>query len=183
MRIPLWTNYWAGVRELIGDIREYLQYRREQKLASHPSIQITDDALGTFDHDLRAGWFAMTKDWNGTAISLTLSGDWPAHAPDPAKAAQMAVMARVLWDDEAAWLRRMLDVAERDLLALAGEWQADAGPLNAARFRDRLRISSIAIHEDGTFLADFDDGGLFADHTIEVWGALESGPEGANING
>ena len=183
MRIPFWTSYWEGVRELIGDVREYIQYRRDQKPDPRPPIMLTDDILGTFRYDRRTCWFITQRDWNGAAVALTLHGEWKAEAPDMAEAQAAAFAARCLWEDESGWLKQMQEVAVRDLLELAGEWQADDGPLGEGAFLSRMRICAISIFADGGFTADFDDGDMFNGHTIEVWGDLRAGAESAGIAG
>ena len=182
MHIPILPNYWRGVRELVADIQDYREHLRAAKPDREPPLYLTDEVLGTFTYNRRAGSFEQELEWSGAAVTLTLDGTWPATAPDRAAAAQLAVSARQFWREEARWLDQLKGCATKDLLELANEWSADKGPVSAEQFHQQIIATSISI-EAGGFEVWFSGNDLFGEHEILVYGTWENGPEYAEFHG
>lgn len=138
-----------------------------------------DGFFGTFAFDRRVGWYTTSATWNGEPVDLDLSVDGPDEVDAALK------VARALWEDQAAWNRRVRDHAVRYLLDLKNNvWlEEDEAELTAEQFEGRMKLESITIHPDGGFKFWHDDGDLFLGHCIEVSGNLSDGPTHAGIPG
>ena len=180
-RIPI----IGGLLEFGEDISYEVKRGRLEKLDRDEPIEFTDEVLGTFKARRELCWFETKRQWNGTQIRLTLDGEW--NKPEEIStdtAAELALSARKLWDDETRWLKRCEEFVVRDLYELAHSWAQDREEaLTKEEFLDRIKPQSLGVSPEGDFDVWFNDGDVFAGHGILVYGTLEKGPEGAEMHG
>lgn len=192
MRIPIISGIIDAVRELVFVAEDFAALRRRNQQAQADRdnpITLDDPVLGRFTFSREGRWFHQRRTWCGADVELSLNAEWdvpppPADAPpDLAEAAALAVVARQFCDDEAGWLKRLKDVAVRDLYAQACDWQEEAGPLGEAQFRARITPTSLSANGHSDFEIWFDDGDLFWGHGVMVYGTWAEGPQGAEMHG
>lgn len=153
-----------------------------QGAAAKPVIY-NDATFGRLTLEKRYDWFRGAAPWLGETVTLLLQSD---HGIDWDKGAESArVTAHALFADQQGWTERMRALAADKLLATYNDnWAEDeASRLDAEAFKARLRLTSIHCEGDHQFTAQFDDGGLFWDHVVEVAGSLKDGPTYAAIQG
>jgi len=143
-------------------------------------VRITDKDLGEFllDKDLEV--FNGGVDWLGTRISVSLDVDSDDETT---------------WDSSLDTLRTLVaQQDERDpqfrvfaaeqLTDLANNWREEGDPeISQEDFIRRIRISDLAIYQDGSFVAFYDQDGMFTDHVILVNGSVTDGLGSATIAG
>lgn len=180
MRIPVISD----VVEWFSDRAYWRKMKRWEALDRDHPILFADAVFGEMRYDRRLGWFSARRMWNGTEIDVHVSADW-REQPDLPLAQALAVKARAFWQDEGGWRERLDAVVVRDLLALANEWQVDAGEavVSPAQFCARIRPTSFTINSDNSFEVWFDDGDLFWGHETLVYGTMDEGPEAAEMHG
>lgn len=133
--------------------------------------------FGTFTKPNDYSNYAATMTWAGSEVSLQLDGAF-ADLPEAARHAEAMVDRAPLWQAD------MADRIHRDLFALWHDvWREDCPTLDKDAWLSRIRPTSVTIDPRGQFLAYFDDGDLFWNHTIEVSGSLLGGSTEASIVG
>ena len=145
------------------------------------------EGLGTFTLNRTVDWFEATVDWLGSEIAL----DFDRGVPEEMASAQET--GRALMASQADWDHRVRSYAAQELLSLANDWAADAreeededsgAPLvTQEQFMERMELDAAQISADGRFEFWFNDGDLFWGHAIHVTGALDQGPEMAQMEG
>lgn len=134
-------------------------------------------AFGRFTFDERLDWFEIRADWLGREVSISIGTGSDGHA-DAEPAARLFAKA-------ADWDRRARDLAADDLLAVHNEhWlDDDAQPLSREEFMARMALESIGFNPGPYIQFYFEDGGLFAGHTIIVTFDEEEGEAWAEFAG
>jgi hypothetical protein len=94
-------------------------------------------------------------------------------------------VARLLWDDQIGWDRRVRDCAAKELLPLKNEnWaEEDGSSVSRDQFEKRVSLQYITVQPDGDFEMCYDDGELFFGHEIIVCGNVHRGMKYASIQG
>lgn len=141
------------------------------------------DGLGTFTLNRLVNWYEAEVDWLEGKASLS----YDKGEPEEMKAAQGH--AKALLSAAASWDERVRALAADQLLSLANDWSqeidedGDTAEVTREDFLSRMELAAIQIAPDGGFDFWFDDGMMFAGHSIHVWGALSGGPAGAQMEG
>ncbi|MCI8423601.1 MAG: DUF2262 domain-containing protein [Lawsonibacter sp.] len=145
-------------------------------------VTFWEEGLGTFTLNRHVNWFEADVDWQGTTVSLSFDVD--------ENRADCIHNAKTLLADAESWDRRVREYAAGELAGLAQEWAENTGDgeeepeeVTPERFMDRITLESIQISEDGSFEFWFDDGWMFAGHSVHVCGDLEKGPDWAQMEG
>lgn len=87
-------------------------------------------------------------------------------------------LAERLWSKIRDSDRQARDFAAQKLLAEANSWREEGeAPISAGQFIKRMKLEAIAVDEedDGTFTLSYEDGELFAGHSIDVEGSFTGG--------
>ena len=134
-------------------------------------------AFGRFTFDERLDWFETKTDWLGCRVSLSLGMDADGRGD--------AETAARLFEQAGDWDRRARDLAAEELLSVKNEnWVGDDGtPLSREEFKSRMTLESISINPGPFIQFFFDDGDLFAGHTIIVTFDEEEGETWAEFAG
>ena len=142
-------------------------------------VVVSAGRLGQFIMNPQIGWFEGKVQWNRKAIELHLEPD------DDGGIAGAIKTAESLWNDQAAWSRKVQDFSVEKLLALKNDsWlEEDERELTPADFKKRMKLQSITVAGDGSFEFWHDDGDLFWGHSIQVRGTLKDGLVDADIPG
>ena len=151
----------------------------------HKPVVIQDEVLGklTLDKDYDA--FEGEIRWCGIDVRLSLE----VNAESKPSWTRVRSTAKKLLVDCETWDKAMREFAAKELTGLANEWQADndekenEDPITEEAFAQRITLSELSLTYEGDFMAFFDDDDMFWGHTIEVYGSLEHGIEGANMAG
>ena len=93
--------------------------------------------------------------------------------------------------DQNGWDEKVRSFAADQLLEQANDWAQDAAgnedgepeEITREQFMERLELDAVQISADGRFEFWFNDGDLFWGHAIHVTGALDQGPEMAQMEG
>jgi hypothetical protein len=125
------------------------------------------------------GWFEGKAKWNRRMIELRFETDEVDGIAEAIKTAE------TLWEDQAAWKRRVDDFAVEKLLPLKNEsWlDEDEAELSPDDFTAKMKLQSISFGENGRFEFWHEDGDLFWGHSIQITGNLKEGLTGADIPG
>ena len=96
-----------------------------------------------------------------------------------------AETAARLFEQAGDWDRRARDLAAEELLSVKNEnWVGDDGtPLSREEFKSRMTLESISLNPCSCIQFFFDDGDLFAGHTIIVTFDEEEGETWAEFAG
>jgi hypothetical protein len=133
--------------------------------------------FGRFTFDERLDWFETKTDWLGRTVSLSIGigADGSADA-EPA--------ARV-FEQAAEWDAHARDLAAAELLATKNEhWLGDdEEPLSPQDFKTHMTLESIGFNPGPYIQFFFEDGDLFAGHTIIVTFDEEEGQAWAEFAG
>ncbi len=156
----------------------------DRELEHHASaLQVPvlrDDPLfGSLTFNRSISWWEANVSWAKQSVTLYLSAE---HMADLDAA---LLVAHSLWNDQAAWDKRVREYVVRYLLDLKNaSWlDDDEKSLSAEQFLKRIALESISVDGDGAFSFMYDDGDLFWGHSIEVSGNLQTGPTHAGIAG
>lgn len=129
--------------------------------------------------DRRFGCFEVEATWCGESITLTLEFD------DDSSIEEVEKLATKFWSEQKAWSSRVNDFAIEELLPLKNSTWLDESESSVSeeKFLQRMELTSISLHSDGSFEFWHDDGDLFFGHSIHISGTLEDGPQNADIPG
>jgi len=134
---------------------------------------LVDTVLGTLyaDHEFQKHSGQAT--WLGQPIRLTLAG---FELPEVQSSLPIA---HEIWSNQDKWNQLVRDYAERKLLDfLTKESQAQGnGPLSAASFHSKIKLTAVHVGNDGQFKFWFDDGWLLGGHSISILCDLRNGPK------
>ncbi|QDU26103.1 hypothetical protein ETAA8_11770 [Anatilimnocola aggregata] len=138
-----------------------------------------DEQFGNFFLDRGGDTFTADVDWNGEEIELSISGRQRSAS------ANALQQARRLWSNVAAWDDRVRDFAAESLLPIKNStWRGIHEPkLSAREFRSHLTLNNVFVADDGEFLFQFDDGGMFQGNVIVVRGYIDQGLLEADLAG
>lgn len=141
-------------------------------------VIISTERFGDLMLDRSIGWFFGTGRWQGNPVRVTLPTDSSLAIDSGLKTAE------ALWARVNQWKTKIEKAILSELLQLGVDWQeADEVPLTPERFLSRVTLDSISLEADGRFEFWYDDGMIFGEHSIRVWGSLEAGIQGAGIEG
>lgn len=143
-------------------------------------VSVRHAPFGRLRLDRAAGVFTGTGTWAGRDVEVELARDGGdgLTAKVAAKVAQKVLRKQ---DDH--------EVRRREALATSlhavwdRTWREDAPALSPEAFADRLPVTSVEIHGDGSVSWWSDDDGLFAGHTVVVRDPLDGGPVVATMMG
>lgn len=143
-------------------------------------VVVQDAQLGALTLDRSLSWFTGELAWRGGSVQVHLPAgpdDRPLMVPE----ARAVVAALADWEDRARQRIR------EDLLELFNDtWrdeESDPAPLSVEAFQARLSLSSFELGEGRGLTFWYDDGDLFAGHSIEVQGDLDEGFSSAGLAG
>ena len=165
-----------------GRLVRYLGPRSDPELRKAHSDWLAgrtleDPFFGHFTFDERVSWFETKCDWLGRRVSLSL-GVGDDSRPDTGP-------ARRLFEQAADWDARARDIAADELLSIKNEnWLGDdERPLTRDDFKARMTLESIGLNPGPYIQFFFEDGDLFAGHTIIVTFDEELGETWAEFAG
>lgn len=154
-----------------AELRRYRFWRRRGDLEAArrgwlAERQLTDPRFGRFAFDERILSFEGRAVWCGREVALSIPY---GEAPGGGEAEALQVAYR-LFDAAEAWDARIRGAIAAELLALYNEgWRgSEEPPLKAAEFLSRISLEAISVGGPELVSFYFDDGGLFAGHTIDV---------------
>ena len=146
-------------------------------------VSIWVPELGTFTLNRLVNWFVAEVEWLGQPARLDIDReeDWDACVE----------RAKALMADQKGWDEKVRSFAADQLLEQANDWAQDAAgnedgepeEITREQFMERLELDAVQISADGRFEFWFNDGDLFWGHAIHVAGALDQGPEMAQMEG
>ena len=144
-------------------------------------VSIWVPELGTFTLNRLVNWFEAEVEWLGQPARLDIDReeDWDACVEQ----------AKALMADQKGWDEKVRSFAADQLLEQANDWARDAAEgeepeeITREQFMERLELDAVQISADGRFEFWFNDGDLFWGHAIHVTGALDKGPESAQMEG
>lgn len=146
-------------------------------------VSIWVPELGTFTLNRLVNWFEAEVEWLGQPARLDIDReeDWDACVEQ----------AKALMADQKGWDEKVRSFAADQLLEQANDWAQDAAgnedgepeEITREQFMERLELDAVQISADGRFEFWFNDGDLFWGHAIHVTGALDQGPEMAQMEG
>ena len=144
-------------------------------------VSIWVPELGTFTLNRLVNWFEAEVEWLGQPARLDIDReeDWDACVEQ----------AKALMADQKGWDEKVRSFAADQLLEQANDWAQDAAEgeepeeITREQFMERLELDAVQISADGRFEFWFNDGDLFWGHAIHVTGALDKGPESAQMEG
>lgn len=142
-------------------------------------IVVSAGRFGDITLNPTIGWFEGKAKWNRRMIELRFEKDETDGIDGAIKTAE------TLWEDQAAWKRRVDDFAVEKLLPLKNEsWlDEDEAELSPANFKAKMKLQSISFAENGRFEFWHEDGNLFWGHSIQITGNLKEGLTDADIPG
>ena len=144
-------------------------------------VTFWESGLGTFTLNRSVGWFELEADWLDQPVRLEFDQD--------ENRADCLLHLHTLMDHQQEWDHRIRSFAADKLLELANQWAQEEGEEESPQevtqedFMSRMELDAVQVYEDGAFDFWFNDGDLFWGHSIHVTGSLESGPEGAQMEG
>ena len=138
-----------------------------------------DNLFGTFVLDPAVNWFESKTEWGNAPVQLALEMNDCDDAKIP------LATAKKLWEDQAAWAKKIAGFAIAQLLELKNDvWlEEDEAEITSAQFIEKMRLRSITVYPDGEFEFWHNDGDLFWGHTILISGNLIEGVNYADIPG
>lgn len=144
-------------------------------------VSIWVPELGTFTLNRLVNWFEAEVEWLGQPARLDIDReeDWDACVEQ----------AKALMADQKGWDEKVRSFAADQLLEQANDWARDAAEgeepeeITREQFMERLELDAVQISAGGRFEFWFNDGDLFWGHAIHVTGALDKGPESAQMEG
>ena len=131
-----------------------------------PERTIHDETLGTLTWNSRLDWWEGQAEWapgRRVGVSLSVEDD----DPDAAPTAAIAHAGRVL-NSLAELEPEARQLAADELLEIYNEEWNDGDPLSPDEFVTRLTLEDIGLAADGSAELFYQDGGLFAGHTVLV---------------
>lgn len=132
--------------------------------------------LGTFTLDRHYDWFEGTIDYLGEPCDVLLN----VEQGETDATAQLKRLEELCSDLQNVD-RLVRDYAAEEMLENAADWCEE--DLTTDEFKQRMTISSMAIDPDGSAEFAFDDGDMFAGHTIMVYLDPDNTPTEALIAG
>ncbi|MEQ8615051.1 MAG: DUF2262 domain-containing protein [Lacipirellulaceae bacterium] len=143
------------------------------------SVIVESDRFGELFLDASIGWFEGEGEWVGQEIDLRFDTE------NPEELKEMLKTAELLWTDQEEWNTRIRQQAIEDLHQLYnGTWREEKDPeLTPNEFADHFSLSSVTIDKDGQFEFWHHDGGLFLEHSIQVYGSVHGGSLRATLAG
>ena len=150
-------------------------------------ITFNDEQFGTFVFDKGIKWYAGAVDYQGDSINVTLESE------DDIKT------LRFICKDMDGFIAKASRYAAKELLELGNQWlyegtmdegdnyegmmdeddnEVDFTPLTEDDFAKRIALNEISLddtEDGGHYSLWFDDGDIFAGHSIRVSGSIESG--------
>ena len=168
-----------------GKLEEFIgRHSTDDELNTHLAelqkpVTHTDDRFGTFKFDRRVRQYTAQVKWNGRTVSLDVK------AKEPHEIDRALRVANALWDDQQMWHRRVVDYAVDQMLPQKNaHWIRDGeSEVSPDDFKDRMTLLSISVDADGDLEFAHDDGDLFWDHLILIYGNLSDGLTHAEIFG
>ena len=144
-------------------------------------VSIWVPELGTFTLNRLVNWFEAEVEWLGQPARLDIDReeDWDACVEQ----------AKALMAGQKGWDEKVRAFAAQELLDQANDWARDAAEgeepeeITREQFMERLELDAVQISAGGRFEFWFNDGDLFWGHAIHVTGALDHGPEMAQMDG
>jgi len=144
-------------------------------------VVMQDELLGELTLNKQFSCFEGKADWQKRSIRITLEVDKDSEESRTDAAAAMRKMLEA--QDE--WNRNMCAFAAQELTALANDWQEedDAPEITRQAFAERIKLMTLVMEDDGSFMAYHDDDDMFFGHSVTVYGNLESGMKSAVMEG
>ena len=159
--------------------RKYLVMKILEHLKSEPRLEaikeeylkpvyIDDKELGKFTLNRKYSWFEGNIAWLGHSTNVELEID-----RDNGSTAKIAFERfQNFASDIIGWDEKIRSYAAEELTELANDWNDDEETdetISKEEFANRIRISSINIHSDGSSEFTFNDDDMFFGHWVVVY--------------
>lgn len=168
----------AHIDEFVGLAKDDVELQARLKELQKPKI-LNDSQFGAFTFDRRVRLYSASVKWAGEDIELSLNSEEPDDIETCLK------VARALWSQEKLWKTRIEDYAVEKLLPRKNDlWLGeDETEFSPQEFKNKMKLQSISIYQDGSFDFWHNDGDLFWGHAIQVSGNLSDGPTDVDTPG
>ena len=178
-RIPAYTNRFMMVEILEKDVPNddlqavLTEYRKP--------VIISDKDLGEFELNKDYNYFEGEINWLGESVGTSLEVD----SDDEASWTQAFNALRCLFEQQAVKDSEFRAFAAAKLVKSANDWREDeeTSEITAQDFIGRIKLVSLMVTCDKEYVAFYDDGDMFARHSITVYGSLDGGVKSAQIEG
>ncbi|MDB5344638.1 MAG: hypothetical protein JWP89_3015 [Schlesneria sp.] len=142
-------------------------------------IEFATERWGKFKFNRACCTWDGSGRWDRKKVRISLRSQ-PGEVPDAA-----AVACESLWGEEKKWMVACRDKAAADLLPVKNSfWLQDGeAAMTESVFRNKIKLQSVSVGNDGTFQFWFECADLFAGHAIAIKGDLASGLAEAEIAG
>jgi hypothetical protein len=135
-------------------------------------MTISTEQFGELTLDPDVDWFEGSANWNGTTIRIVFPVDEETLHDNALESAQ------TLWSEQVKWKQSIESYATQALLGIKNsDWlEEDEAEVTAEEFISRITLETVSVAAEGDFEFWYNDGELFAGHSIVVRGNLELGP-------
>lgn len=146
----------------------------------YKSVVYDSPVLGQMVYTDKTGEYEGEFNWLGTEVKIEIDNETD-NAAESLKVAEEICRNCVEWD------KKFKEAIGRELTSLAEYWIDDSGNTSITEedFISRLtmKVLDISDYNNGTFYVWYDDGGVFAGHSVTVYGNLVEGVTHANMEG
>jgi hypothetical protein len=178
--MPSLLDWLAGLfRDLPPQSPAPAQASRTPPVSREFPPDIREDArFGTLTRNAYNGWFGAPVSWAGVRVPLELETRRDEEVPAALRA------AGALWDDEAAWNRRILDYAAEQFLDARNRMMQQYGhaPIEGDAFTRLLRLTNVYAGPDDEWEFVYDATEAVPGFgMLRVCGSLHEGPTLAEV--
>lgn len=143
-------------------------------------VVMESEIFGQLIYNKQHEYYPARFNWLGTEVKIEIDNETD-NAAESLKVAEEICRNCVEWD------KKFKEAIGRELTSLAEYWIDDSGntSITEEEFISRLTIELLDIsdYNNGTFYVWYDDGGVFAGHSVTVYGNLVEGVTHANMEG
>jgi len=148
----------------VGHLLDELYFQRHSRVMdkirardiSDPII-LVDAALGTFTYtrSFTGGTFQIRRKWGDCMVKLEVSVTSNTPEPDMKNASALIARARVFWDDQPGWEKRMKQCVFDEFYEDLDEHEEDESKpcMTEQEFFDSIKFDTISLSSTGKFEA------------------------------
>lgn len=146
----------------IGQFFDELYLRRHSRVmdeirardTTHPII-LADEVLGSFSYmrSFTGGTFSLHRKWGDRNLRLDVRIHGDSPEPDMEKAAALIARARMFWQDQPGWEKRMKSCVFDEFYEVIDEDEEDETKpcMTEQEFLDSIQFDSISLSDTGKF--------------------------------
>ncbi|MBO4866352.1 MAG: DUF2262 domain-containing protein [Ruminococcus sp.] len=144
------------------------------------AVVMDSEFFGQLVYEKKYDYYEGSFNWLGTQVKIKIDNE-EDNAASSLKCAEDLCRNCVEWD-----IKFKESIAD-ELTYLANDWlrDADEPEITEEEFLSRITMELIDIsdYNGGTFYVWYDDGGVFAGHSVTVYGTLEKGVSSVRMEG